>query len=148
MWDFLREIAPVQSEIETGAAVSIIGTVFCYLVGGYDKLIEALLVAMLLDYISGMLAAYLNPEKKLSSQRGMRGIVKKVMIMLVVAIAHFVDYATGQDALIRSMVVMFFLGNEGLSIIENAANAGLPMPEKLKASLEQLTKEKQEGKQL
>ena len=136
MWDFLREIAPVRSEIETGAAVSIVGTVFCYLVGGWDKLIEALLVAMVIDYISGMLAAYLNPEKKLSSQRGMRGIVKKVMIMLVVAIA------------VQSLVVWFFLGNEGLSIIENAANAGLPIPEKLKASLEQLTKEKQEGKQL
>lgn len=147
IYNFIREIAPVRMQVEWGAAVSIIGTVFCYLVGGWDGLIEALIIAMILDYISGVIAAYLNPDKKLNSQKGFAGILKKIMILLMVATAHFVDYATGQEVMIRSVVILFFLGNEGLSILENSANAGLPVPNGLKESLEQFTKNKMGGKQ-
>lgn len=141
---FFREILPVRIEIEWGAAVSLVGTAFCYVVGGWDKLIEALLIAMMIDYISGVLAAYINPMQQLNSQRGFRGICKKLMILLLVTLAHLIDFTTGQDLLIRSAVIWFFLGNEGLSIIENAAKAGLPIPTKLKTSLEQLSLEKTE----
>lgn len=139
---FFREIIPAKGEMEIGMAASVIGTGFCYVVGGWDQLVEALLIAMAFDYISGVIAACMNPEKKLDSQKGFVGILKKVMILLVVGMAHLVDSATGQDVLIRSMVVLFFLGNEGLSILENAANAGLPIPARLKETLEQYSKQK------
>lgn len=146
MFNFFREIAPNQTELFVGSTVSAFGTVFCYLFGCWDRLIEALLVAMVLDYASGVIAAYLNPNKKLNSQKGFAGILKKIMILVMVATAHFVDYATGQEVMIRSVVILFFLGNEGLSILENSANAGLPVPNGLKESLEQFTKNKVGGK--
>lgn len=141
--NFFREILPVRIEIEWGVAVSLVGTVFCYVVGGWDGVMEALLFAMAIDYVSGMLAAYINPLQQLNSQRGFRGICKKIMILLLVALAHFLDQATHQE-IIRSAVIWFFLGNEGLSIIENAAKAGLPIPDSLKNSLEQLNHQKAE----
>ncbi|TWH49578.1 holin family protein [Sporomusa sp. KB1] len=141
--NFFREILPVKMEMEWGAAVSIVGTVFCYVVGGWDGLIEALVFAIGIDYVSGMLAAYINPDSQLNSQRGFRGICKKIMILLLVVLAHFLDQATHQEV-IRTAVIWFFLGNEGLSIIENAAKAGLPIPDSLKNSLEQLNHQKAE----
>ena len=134
---FFHDIAPSGGQIGWGTAVSCIGTVFSYLIG-WNDVIEALLVAMAIDYMTGILAAYINPNMQLSSQRGFRGICKKIVILLLVALAHELDRATGQPA-IQSLVVWFFLGNEGLSIVENAAKAGLPIPSKLKDTLEQLT---------
>lgn len=137
---FLRGIIPTQVQIEWGAVVSIIGTIMSYLLG-WNGVLEALLCAMVLDYLSGLLAAYINSHMKLDSRRGFRGIGKKIMILLLVSLAHFVDYATGQN-IVQTIAVWFFLGNEGLSILENAANAGVPVPEKLKKTLEQLKSEK------
>lgn len=99
--------------------------------------IEALLWLMVIDYISGVAAAYINPNLALNSQKGFRGIVKKMMILLLVSLAHFVDKAVGQ-ILAQTIVVWFFIGNEGLSVVENSAKAGLPVPAKLRATLEQL----------
>ena len=96
---------------------------------------------MVIDYISGVMAAYVNPNLALNSQRGFRGIIKKMMILLLVSLAHFVDKAIGQ-ILVQTIVIWFFIGNEGLSIVENSAKAGLPVPEKLKATLEQLKEHK------
>lgn len=141
--NFLSSLLPVRLEIQTGTFVSAIGTLFCYMTGNFDRLIEALLVFMIVDYISGVIAAYEDPTKSLDSRRGFKGIGKKVMILLLVATAHFVDYVTGQE-LVRTIVVFFFISNEGLSIIENAANAGVKVPDKLKSSLQQLAAEKQE----
>ena len=137
---FLRGMIPTQLQIEWGAVVSAIGTAFSY-VCGWDGAIEALLFLMLIDYISGVMSAYINPNLSLNSQRGFKGICKKIMIMLLVAVAHIVDRAVGQ-AMAQAVVVWFFIGNEGLSIIENAAKAGLPVPEKLKQTLEQLMQER------
>jgi toxin secretion/phage lysis holin len=134
---FFHEIAPSAHQIGWGTAVSCIGTAFSYLIG-WNDVIEALLVAMAIDYITGILAAYINPDLQLNSQRGFKGICKKIVILLLVALAHELDRATGQPA-VQSLVVWFFLGNEGLSIVENAAKAGLPIPDKLKDTLEQLT---------
>lgn len=142
--NFFREMAPAGPEIEWGAAVSCVGTIFSYLVG-WNTVIEALLVAMAIDYITGILAAYINPNMQLNSQRGFKGICKKIVILLLVALAHELDRATGQPA-VQQLVVWFFLGNEGLSIIENAAKAGLSVPARLKDTLEQLTNKKEERK--
>lgn len=135
--DFFREMALSSEEIEWGATVSIIGTLISNMIG-WDDVVEALLVAMAIDYITGVLAAYINPGLALNSQKGFRGICKKITILLLVALAHEIDKATGQPA-VQSLVVWFFLGNEGLSIVENASKAGLPIPKKLRDTLEQLT---------
>lgn len=133
---FFREMAPTGPETVVGAVVSCIGTVFSHFVG-WDSVIETLLVAMAIDYITGVLAAYINPHLALNSQKGFKGICKKIVILLLVALAHEIDVATGQPA-VQSLVTWFFIGNEGLSIIENAAKAGLPVPQKLQNTLEQL----------
>ena len=137
---FLHGLIPTQVQIEWGAVASVIGTIVSYVLG-WNGVLEALLCAMVLDYLSGLLAAYINPRMKLDSRRGFRGIGKKIMILLLVSLAHFADYATGQT-IVQTIAIWFFLGNEGLSIIENAANAGVPVPEKLKKTLEQLKIEK------
>ena len=97
---------------------------------------------MALDYVTGVLAAIINPNMRPSSRRGFRGICKKVIVLAVVALGHSVSVLVGTDAA-RSLVVWFFIGNEGLSIIENAANSGVPVPEKLKGLLTQLKNEKE-----
>lgn len=141
---FLRGLIPTQVQIEWGAIASALGTLCSYILG-WNSVLEALVFAMIIDYMSGLIAAYVNPRMKLDSRKGFRGIAKKVMILLLVSLAHFIDRATGQN-IIQLAVIWFFLGNEGLSIIENAANAGLPVPKKLKDTLEQLAKEKYLGK--
>lgn len=142
MISFFRGMVPTSAQVEWGAVVSMIGTAFSYACG-WDGVLEALVMAMVIDYVSGVLAAYINPTMALNSQKGFRGICKKVMILLMVSLAHFVDQATGQ-IIIHSVVVWFFLGNEGLSIIENAAKAGVPVPTKLRDTLEQLSSDKQQ----
>lgn len=137
---FLRELIPTQVQIEWGAIASVVGAAVSYALD-WNGVLEALLCAMVLDYLSGLLAAYINPHMMLDSRRGFRGIGKKIMILLLVSLAHFADYATGQT-IVQTIAVWFFLGNEGLSILENAANAGVPVPERLKKTLEQLKSEK------
>ena len=138
----LRGILPTQTQVEWGTIVSGIGTVFSYFCG-WDMTIEALLWLMVIDYVSGVLAAYISPNLSLSSQSGFRGICKKLLIILLVAVAHLADRVIGQ-ALVQTVVVWFFIGNEGLSVIENAAKAGVPIPQKLRATLTQLAEEKTE----
>ena len=139
--DVLRQMLPVRKEAAWGTMTGAAGVVSEYFFGAWSAALEALIVAMVIDYVSGVLAAYANPNLALNSQRGFRGICKKIMILLLVCLAHFMDTATGQ-AVICTAVIWFFLGNEGLSIVENAAKMGLPVPEKLKAALEQLASEK------
>lgn len=143
MVELIKSFAPVQMERVWGTITGVLGVVSSYLFGAWNDALEALIVAMLIDYVSGVLAAYVNPNLALNSQRGFRGICKKIMILLLVCLAHFMDLATGQ-AVICTAVIWFFLGNEGLSIVENAAKMGLPVPEKLKAALEQLASEKKD----
>ena len=139
----IRGIIPTQIQFEWGGIVATLGTAFSYLCG-WDRSIEALLWLMVLDYISGIMAAYINTNMTLDSRKGYKGIVKKVMILVLVSLAHFMDSATGQ-LIAQTVVVWFFIGNEGLSIIENASKAGLPVPEKLKETLEQLKEQKRKG---
>ncbi|MDD6381884.1 MAG: phage holin family protein [Selenomonadaceae bacterium] len=140
-WDALRTMMPVRMETIWGSITGAAGVITSFLFGEWNTAIEALVVTMLIDYISGVIAAYINPNLSLNSQRGFRGILKKIMILLLVSLGHFLDYATHQQ-LICVAITWFFLGNEGLSIVENAAKAGVPIPEKLRDTLEQLTEEK------
>ena len=119
------------------AAVAAIGGYLGYFVGGVDGLMTALLIFMALDYITGLMCAI--ADKKLSSAVGFRGICKKVLILMLVGVAHIVDlHVVGTGDALRSAVVCFYLSNESVSMLENAAHLGLPIPEKLKSVLAQL----------
>ena len=106
-----------------------------WLIGGYDTMMIALLLFMIIDYLSGVMCAVIN--KKLSSKIGFKGIFKKIMIILLAGITNLLGQATGIDGL-RYIVISFYLANEGISIIENASILGLPVPKKVKDVLEQL----------
>lgn len=138
--NMLRTVIPVNTEIVWGGITAVGGTVLSNFLG-WDQSLEVLLVAMVIDYVTGVLAAYINPHMALNSQKGFKGICKKIIIILLVALAHELDKMTGQP-LVQTMIVCFFIGNEGLSIVENAAKAGLPIPQKLRETLEQLANEK------
>ena len=119
------------------AAITALGGWLGYFVGGVDGLMTALLIFMVLDYITGVMCAVV--DKKLSSAVGFKGIFKKVLIILLVGVAHVVDLnVVGTGDALRSAVICFYLSNEGVSMLENAAHLGLPVPDKLKSVLEQL----------
>lgn len=118
-------------------AFTAIGGWLGYLVGGKDGLMTALLIFMVIDYVTGLMCAVV--DQKLSSSVGFKGICKKVLIVILVGVAHIVDlHVVGTGNALRSAVVCFYLSNEGVSLLENAAHLGLPIPDKLKAVLEQL----------
>ncbi|MCH3972870.1 MAG: phage holin family protein [Oscillospiraceae bacterium] len=108
-----------------------------YFLGGCDGLLYALLIFVICDYITGVLCAI--SDKKLSSEVGFRGICRKVLIFLLVGIGNVIDVQVlGQPGVLRTAIIFFYLSNEGLSLTENAAHLGLPIPEKLKTVLKQL----------
>lgn len=113
---------------------AIIGTL-AYIYGGWDELLKVLLCLIVLDYLTGVLKAIYN--KELSSIRGYNGIVKKVILMMVVAMAVMVQKIIGDTLPIREIVITFFIANEALSLLENAS-AIVPVPESLKKLLLQL----------
>ena len=126
-------------------AITAIGGWLGYFLGGIDGLMIALLIFMTLDYITGVMCAIL--DKKLSSSVGFKGVCKKVLILFMVGIANIVDlHVIGSGSALRGATIAFYLSNEGLSLLENAAYIGLPVPDKLKDILEQLhdRKEKEE----
>lgn len=111
-----------------------------FLWGQMDGLLYALIAFMALDYITGLISAYI--AKKLSSKVGFSGIAKKVFILVLVAVGHILDvHVLGGGAVCRSAVIGFYLANEGISILENSGKIGLPLPEKLLDVLEQLRKD-------
>lgn len=118
-------------------AFTVVGGWLGYFLGGCDGLILALLLFVVTDYITGVMCAAV--DKKLSSSVGFKGIFRKVLIFMLVGIANIIDFhVLKQGSVIRTAVIFFYLSNEGLSLIENAAHLGLPVPEKLKNVLEQL----------
>ncbi len=118
-------------------AVAALGGWLGYFLGGMDGLIIALLIFMGLDYITGVMCAII--DKKLSSAVGFKGICKKVLILMLVGLANIVDlHVIGNGSALRGAVIAFYLSNEGLSLLENAAYIGLPIPDKLKDVLTQL----------
>ena len=108
-----------------------------WFLGGCDGLVYALLIFAVLDYITGLMCAV--ADRKLSSAVGFKGICRKVLIFALVGVGHVLDtQVIGTGSVLRTAIIFFYLSNEGVSLIENAAHLGLPVPEKLKAVLEQL----------
>lgn len=117
----------------------IIGGAIVSFLGGWDGLAITLIAFMGLDYITGILKAIYN--KKLSSEIGVKGIIKKVLILITVGITVLLENNMGIPA-IREMVMMFFIANEGISLLENIAQMGIKFPDKLKEILLQIREEK------
>ena len=108
-----------------------------YFLGGCDGLLYALVLFVVVDYITGVMCA--AADHKLSSEVGFKGICRKVLIFLLVGIGHVLDaQIIGTGSVLRTAVIFFYLSNEGVSLLENAGHLGLPIPEKLKVVLEQL----------
>lgn len=124
---------------------AVIGTVIAKALGGWDLALQVLVAMVVLDYITGVVIAIL--EKKLSSEVGFRGLFKKILIFALVYVAALADQATNADIL-RIITIMFYIANEGISILENAGKLGVPYPAQLKNILIQLkTKSNGSGEQ-
>lgn len=111
-----------------------------YLLGGWDALLNALIILVVLDVVTGFLRAFI--QKKLSSDVSFRGIAKKALIFILVAVAVQVDRITGMEAVARNVVAAFYCASEGLSVIENAVAAGMPVPDFLRNVLVQVRESK------
>lgn len=108
-----------------------------YFLGGCDGLLYALIAFVAIDYITGVMCAI--SDKALSSEVGFRGICRKVLIFLLVGIGNIIDVQVlGSPGVLRTAVIFFYLSNEGVSLLENAAHLGLPVPDAIKTVLEQL----------
>ena len=118
--------------------VGIFGGVFAWAFGAWDKLLCALITLIILDYITGLLKGWYT--KRLSSEIGFKGIAKKIVILIMVVTANVLQTVIGDKIMLREIVIMFFIANEGLSLLENCAeiNGGGGIPPKLKAVLLQL----------
>ena len=117
---------------------SVILTTIVYLLGGIDIALQSLLIVIVIDYLTGIASAIYN--KELSSKIGFKGIIKKFSYLLVVALSVVIDNLLGQSGLIRSLVIYFFVANDGLSIVENMAEMNIKLPKKLIDALDQIKK--------
>lgn len=123
-------------------AIAVAGAAFTAFVGGWDVMLRVLVLFVAIDYVVGVTAAWY--EKKLSSEAGAKGIIKKFLLFVIVAVAFQVDNAIGQE-IFRSLAIWFYLANEALSIIENAGRCGVPIPAFLKTALEQMRNRANDG---
>lgn len=119
------------------AVIAAIGGWIGYFLGGCDGLIYALIAFVVIDYITGVMCAV--SDRRLSSAVGFKGICRKVLIFALVGIANILDvHVIGTGCVVRTATIFFYISNEGVSILENAANLGLPVPKKVKDVLKQL----------
>lgn len=116
-----------------------IGTVLLFIFGGWDIALQCLLISIAIDYISGLIKAF--NSKTLDSKIGFKGVLKKFGILCIVALSVVVDRITGESGAVRTLVIYYFVANEGLSVLENLSIAGLPIPKSIKKSLQALKKE-------
>ncbi len=117
-------------------SAAVVGGTFGILFGGFDKMLIALLIIMAVDYITGVIKAIYN--KKLSSEIGFKGLLKKTVLLAVVVLSNTLQELTGGEIEIRSVVIMFYIANEGISILENVAAVSDAIPPGLKEVLLQL----------
>lgn len=119
------------------------GSIIVGLMGGADIMLRSLVIVMVLDYVTGVLSAIY--KKELSSKIGIKGIAKKLSYLGVVMLACVLDNLTGKTNIIRTLVIYFFVANDGLSIVENLAEMNVKLPNKIKEVLKQLKKESKDG---
>lgn len=119
--------------------LSGIVTELVYLLGGWDVALQCLIIAIALDYISGLIKAF--HTKTLSSRIGFRGLLKKIGYLLIVMLAVLIDRVTGNSGAIRTLVIYYFVANEGLSVLENLSVTNIPIPKVIKKALKALKKE-------
>lgn len=124
MKNFISEIA------------SVILTTIIYILGGWDVALISMVIVVVIDYITGLSSAFYN--KRVSSKQGLKGIIKKFCYFLIVALAVVIDNLTGQSGVIRTLVIYFFVANDGISIIENMAEMDVKLPRKLIDALDDL----------
>lgn len=135
----MKQIVETMQYVITG-----IGGFVGWFLGGVDGFLYALLVFVVVDYLTGLMAAFI--QKKISSEVGFRGICRKVAIFCLVGIAHILDaQVIKTGSVLRTAIVFFYLSNEGISILENITIIGLPVPQKLRDVLEQI-RDKDGGK--
>ena len=124
--------------------VAVLATFFTYLFGSWDLALQVLIVFMILDYGTGVLYAFLN--NRLDSEVGFKGLVKKCMILVVLVIGVMLDRMLGNGTWVfRTLVCYFYIANEGISLLENVGNIGIPIPNKMRQALEQLNKDDEES---
>ena len=116
--------------------ISVILTFLIYLLGGFDIALKSLLIVIVIDYATGILSAIYN--KQINSKVGFKGILKKFSYLLIIALSVIIDNILGQSGTIRTLVIYFFVANDGISILENVAEMNIPLPPKLLETLEQL----------
>lgn len=116
--------------------ISVILTGIIYLLGGFDIALKSLFIIMIFDYITGVASAIYN--KELSSKIGFWGIIKKIIYLLVVALSVVLDELLGQSGILRTVVIYFFVANDGISILENISEMGILVPNRIKECLEQI----------
>ena len=138
----MENIKSAWSAVQFGVAG--VGGIMSMCFGTLDSFLYALIAFIVLDYITGIIAAV--RLKKLSSEVGFAGIAKKVVILMLVMVGHVVDMVIGVDGTFRMMVICFYLTNEGVSILENAVNIGLKVPKKLRTILEQISNDDDDNK--
>lgn len=119
-------------------ALAAVGAWLGWFLGGMDGLVYALIIFVIADYVTGVMCA-IN-DKRLSSEIGFKGICRKIIIFMLIGVANLIDvYVIKSGAMLRTATIFFYLSNEGISLLENAVHLGLPVPEKIKQALKQLT---------
>lgn len=116
--------------------MSVLATTFIYLLGGWDIALQSLIIVIVLDYLTGISKSYVS--KKLNSNKGLKGIVKKISMLCIVAVAVIIDRITGSTGMVRTLIIYYLVANEGLSIIENLGEMNIIVPSFIKDKLEQL----------
>ncbi len=142
---YVKNIKGVKNMLKIiDSAAGAVGAVLGYVLGGFDGMLSALLIFVVIDYLTGVLRAV--SEKKLSSGVGFIGISRKVLIFALVGVANIVDtQILGQGTALRTATIFFYMANEAISVLENAGAVGLPLPKKLLDVLKQLRKKEDGG---
>ena len=138
---FFSEIEVYKMEIyfnNISIVFGLVGGFVCNFLGSWDLLLKSIVILMVLDYVTGLLKSIYN--KKLSSEVGFKGIIKKIIIFIVIATAYIIQCLLGEEIPLREITILFFIANEGISLIENASEF-VPIKKKIKSVLIQLRKE-------
>ena len=129
--EMLKSLIPTKLEATIGGITGMLGVLVTILYGEWTHALNALLIAMAIDYLTGVLAAAISTKKKIDYKIGAKGIAKKTTILLIVAVGHLADEVLGTDVVMMA-ITYAYLANEGLSIIENAEVVGVPVPNVVK----------------